>query len=104
MLKGGAILEEAAPMRTHLQLAFAALSLALAACGTPAPADTVVVSSANESLTMSSATPERLTGHYTRDGVSLSFDSVRTASIFRFEIKLADGRALVRGEKTGENK
>src|SRR4051794_25136921 len=104
MLNGRAILEEAPPMRAQLQIGIAVLSVALAACGTATPADTVVVSTASESLTLSSATPERLTGHYTRDGVSMAFDSVRTADLFRFEIKLADGRVLVHGEKMAENK
>jgi hypothetical protein len=52
---------------------------------------------------MSSATPERLTGHYTRDGVTIAFDSIRNAAIFRFEIKTADGRVLVRGDKMGDS-
>ena len=63
-----------------------------------------MVSTANESLTLSTATAERLAGHYVRDGMRISFDSIRTASTFRFEIKANDGRAMIRGEKTAEQK
>jgi hypothetical protein len=52
-------------------------------------------------LTLSHATSERLAGQYDREGVVVSFDSVRTGNTFRFEIRGADGRSLIRGEMLG---
>jgi hypothetical protein len=78
------------------------VALTFAACSTQAP-ETSIVSTASESLSLSAATPERLTGHYSHDGVTLSFDSVRTTAQFIFEIKASDGRVLVHGEKVAEN-
>jgi hypothetical protein len=92
-------------MRAHVLNAFGCVMvLGLAACGQQAQPEQTVVSTASESLTLSTATAERLAGHYVRDGVRISFDSIRTAAIFRFEIKAADGRVIIRGDKTAEQK
>src|SRR5262249_42685820 len=80
------------------------LAFGLTACGQQAQPEQTVVSTAAESLTLSTATAERLAGHYVRDGVRISFDSIRTAATFKFVIKANDGRAIIRGEKTAEQK
>jgi hypothetical protein len=45
-----------------------------------------------------------LTGHFERNGVKLSFDSIRTAALFRFEVITEDGTILIRGEQIAEQK
>jgi hypothetical protein len=89
-------------MRSPLGRALSAAAVVVVVgCGQSAPNETVVVSTADTLLTLGSATPERVAGHFTRDGVTIAFDSIRTATVFRFEILNSDGSALIRGDQRG---
>jgi hypothetical protein len=54
-------------------------------------------------LTLRNAEPERISGRFSRDSVSVDFDTIRTAAVFTFEIRSADGKLLVNGGQRGED-
>ncbi|MEO8843617.1 MAG: hypothetical protein ABI591_16535 [Kofleriaceae bacterium] len=77
-------------------------SLFFAACGTTEPAPTPPLSSdGNEGVTLTTATPDRLTGTYVdATGLSLTFDTARSGDTFFLDLSTSAGHQLIHAETT----
>jgi hypothetical protein len=87
-------------MRNRVWLRVVLSTLVLAGCAVDTPNDPV---KSADPLQLSEASKERITGEFTREGLTVKFDSIRTATVFSFEIRAADGRSLIKGEKIEQN-
>jgi hypothetical protein len=85
-------------------LLLSVLALALTACGNPATGDGAAAPTvANDGLTLTRATAERLTGSFVDPaGNQLVFDSAKVGDDLYLDLRGNDGRALIHIETTGD--
>src|ERR1700759_4650226 len=75
--------------------------LALAACATESAPTPTTTSDGNEGVTLTTATPDRLTGSYVdASGLALTFDTARSGDTLYFDLSTKSGHQLIHAETT----
>lgn len=87
---------EMMPTKRTLSRLAVVLSLGLVACTQQEPIE------GEEELVLTSATPERVTGVYTRDGVRVRLDTVQTDALTSVVVRADDGEELLRMDRRGD--
>ncbi len=83
-----------------LMTAFATFTIGCGSSATESSSSTGTVSDVAQELTLSQASPDHVRGRYTREGVTMLFESIRTAEQEVFVVRSESGQVLISAQKT----